>query len=165
MITLAFSALIAAHLLIPYALFRYLLGLFVPLRVFQGSKTEELTRAVVTLAFIFFIALLAVLYLPGSRSYPFAFSDNAEQRASDYITVTSGLYNEGLFKEYGHRFWEALWRTLKRQARLVVWYYALCAFFAIVFGWATSDTADSSIGGSTPNLQTFISSRMFHSGT
>jgi hypothetical protein len=136
-ITLAFSALIAAYLLIPNALFRFLLGRFAPVRLFQGTKTEELTRAVVTLAFIFAIALLAVWYVPGSKSYPFAFVDTPAQRTSDYMVVAGGLYNETMFKEYGRNFWEAFWRVLQRQGRTISWYYILCASFALVFGWAT----------------------------
>ena len=115
MIALAFSALIAVYLLIPNALFRYLFGRSVPVRVFQGSKTEELTRAVVTLAFIF-----------GLEGFERLFQSRA-----------SGFYNESMFKDYGNRFWEALSRTLERQGRLVFWYYVLCAFFATTFGWAS----------------------------
>jgi hypothetical protein len=136
-ITLAFSALAAAYLLIPNALFRFLLGRFVPVRVFQGTKTEELTRAVVTLAFIFCISLFAVWYTPGAKEHPFAFADTRHQRVSDYVTVASGLYSESMFKDYKQSFWEALWRVLERQGRMVFWYYVLCAFFAVLFGWAT----------------------------
>lgn len=137
MIALAFSALIALYLLIPHALFRYFLGWFVPMKAFQGPKTEELTRAVVTLTFIFVFALGAVWYVPESKSQPFAFADTPDQRVSDYVIVASGLYNESMFKEYGSRFWEALSRVFKRQGRMLFWYYLLCTFFAFLFGWAS----------------------------
>ncbi len=53
MIALAVSALITAYLLVPYALFRFIFGRFVPLRLFQERKTEDITRAVVTLAVVY----------------------------------------------------------------------------------------------------------------
>ncbi len=139
MIALAFSALIALYLLIPHALFRYFLGLFVPVKAFQGPKTEELTRAVVTLTFIFILALYAVWRIPGLKSHPFFFDDAPDKRVSDYVIVASSLYNETVFKEYGPRFWEALSRVFERQGRMLVWYYTLCTFFAVLFGWASKN--------------------------
>jgi hypothetical protein len=133
-IALVFSALIAVYLLIPNAWFRLLLGLFVPLRIFQESKIEDLTRAAVTLALIFVIALTAVWYVPGLKDHPLNFTDDAQLRASDYITVASGLYSEPIFKEYGPKFWNALWRTLKRQGRFACWYYVLVSLFAVADG-------------------------------
>jgi hypothetical protein len=136
-LTLAFSVLIAAYLLIPNALFRYFLGWFVPVKVFQGTKTEEFTRAVATLAFIFCVALFAVWYLPILKSHPFAFTDSPEQRVSDYTIVSSSLYSEAMFKEYGRTFWEAFWRVFERQGRTILWYYVLCVFFAFLSGWGS----------------------------
>jgi hypothetical protein len=136
-IALAFSALIAIYLLIPNALFRFFLNQFVPVKVFQGSRTEELTRAVVTLVFAFWLAILAVWYLPICRSYPFPFSDNPAQKSSDYIVIASGFYNEAMFKDYGHLFWEALGRTFRRQGRMVCWYYSFCVVFAVLYAWAS----------------------------
>jgi hypothetical protein len=138
-IALAFSALIALYLLIPHALFRYFLGLFVPVKAFQGPKTEELTRAVVTLTFIFILALCAVWYVPGSKSHPFFFADASDKRVSDYVIVAGGLSNESVFKEYGPRFWEDLSRVFERQGRMLVWYYILCTVFALLFGWASKN--------------------------
>jgi hypothetical protein len=129
LIALALSALLAVYLLIPNALFRFLLGSFVPVRVFQGVKAEEITRAVVTLIFLFGFAVLLVWYIPGSRSWPCGFSDTVEQKYADYTLVAGGLYSEAVFKESQQNFWSAFSRTLKRQARFVFWYY-LCVVLA-----------------------------------
>jgi hypothetical protein len=79
-IALAFSALITAYLLSPNALFRFVLGLFVPLRLFQERKTEDITRAVFTLTFVYLIALWAVWCWPVCKTHPFNFPDNASLR-------------------------------------------------------------------------------------
>lgn len=51
--------------------------------------------------------------------------------------VVSGLHSEPLFKEYGQGFWEALWRTFKRQGRVIFWYYVLVATVAFGLGVLT----------------------------
>jgi hypothetical protein len=136
-IALVVSALIAGYLLVPNALFRFVLGRFVPLRVFQDRKTEDLTRAVVTLAFIYVAALLTVWYVPGCNGHPFRFPDDASLRVSDYETVAGGLYSEELFRQHQASFWDAAWRSLERQGRLIFWYYCFVVVFAMLAGWAT----------------------------
>lgn len=131
---IAFSALIAAYLLIPYSIFRYFLGRVVPLKVFQESKTEEITRAVVTLFVLFSVAILIVRYVPFCKDYPWPFSDTPEQRASDYRIVLSSLHSEELFKDYGQKFWDAMARTLDRQFRVIAWYYLLVVGAALYAG-------------------------------
>lgn len=134
MIALAVSALITAYLLIPNALFRFVLGRFVPLRLFQERKTEDVTRAVFTLTFIYLAALWAVWCLPGAKAHPFDFPDNAALRTGDYQVVASSLYSEALFREYKGKFWDALDRTLERQGRFLSWYYAFVFLLALSSG-------------------------------
>jgi hypothetical protein len=133
-IALVFSALVAIYLLVPNALFRFCLGLFLPIRAFQGVKAEEITRAVVTLIVLFAVALSMVWYVPGCKSHPWEFPDTVQQRAADYAIVAGGLYSEALFKEYGQNFWPPFWRTLERQARFVVWYYLVVTLVAVGLG-------------------------------
>ncbi len=139
MIALVISSLIAVYLLIPNACFRFVLGLFVPLRVFQERKTEDLTRAVVTLGVVFFAALLAVWYIPGVDSHPLNFPDTTQLRSSDYRLVFSGLYSESSFRELGPRFWDSLSRTVDRQIRFICWYYLLVALWAALSGWLSTN--------------------------
>ena len=139
MIALVISSLIAAYLLVPNALFRFVLGLFVPLRVFQERKTEDLTRAVITLVVVFFAALVAVWYIPGVKHHPLNFSDTSQIRSSDYRLVFSSLYSESIFKESGPRFWESLSRAIDRQIRFAFWYYVLVAIWAGVSGWLSTN--------------------------
>lgn len=139
MIALVISVLVAAYLLIPNALFRFILGLFVPLRAFQERKTEDLTRAVVTLVIVFFVALFAVWHIPGVQSHPLDFPDTTQLRASDYRMVFGGLYSEASFRESGPRFWEALSRTVDRQIRFAVWYYLMVAAWAGISGWLSTN--------------------------
>jgi len=127
--------MVAAYLLVPNALFRFLLGWFVPLRAFQGTKTDEITRAVVTLFFIFWFSLLLVCWVPGFKSWPCPFFDTPQQRTSDYSIVASGLYSETMFKEFGQRFWDAFWRSLKRQGHFLCWYYVFVVFRAFSMGF------------------------------
>lgn len=134
MIALAVSALITAYLLVPYALFRFILGRFVPLRVFQERKTEDITRAIVTLAVVYGAALWAVWCWPGCKAHPFSFPDTASLRTTDYQTVASGLYSEAIFKEYRSEFWDALDRTLERQGRFLCWYYVFVLSLALASG-------------------------------
>jgi hypothetical protein len=134
-ITLTFSAFIAAYLLVPNALFRFLLGWFVPIRVFQSTRTEEITRAVVTLFFIFWFALLLVWYVPGFNAWPCPFSDNVRQRTSDYSIVASGLYSESMFQAYKQAFWDSFWRSLERQAHFLFWYYVFVIVAALLTGF------------------------------
>lgn len=134
MIALAFSALITAYLLIPNAIFRFVLGRFVPLRLFQERKTEDVTRAVFTLTFVYLAALWVVWFLPGPRSHPFNFPDNAALRAGDYEIVAGSLYSEAMFREYKGQFWSALDRSLERQGRLLCWYYAFVFLLALASG-------------------------------
>lgn len=137
MIALTFSALIAAYLLVPNALFRFLLGWFVPLKLFQGTRTDEITRAVATLFLIFWFALLLVWYAPGFRSWPGSFPDTPQLRASDYSIVAGGLYSESMFQDYGQNFWLAFWRCLDRQWHFIFWYYISVALAAILMGIAS----------------------------
>jgi hypothetical protein len=138
-IALLVSFLFAAYLLVPNGLFRFVLGLYVPLRVFQDRKTEDLTRAVVTLVAVFALALLAVWYIPGIKSYPFNFPDSGPLRVSDYRTVFGGLYSELIYKESGTQFWDALSRTVRRQARFITWYYLLVIAWAASSGWLSTN--------------------------
>lgn len=138
MIALLISFLIAAYLLVPNALFRFVLGLKVPVKFFQESKTEDLTRAVVTLGFVFVMALIAVWYVPFLKEHPFQFADTPQLRSSDYRVVASALYSEQAFREYGQKFWEALSRTSSRQGRFFCWYYILVVAVAWASGWAST---------------------------
>jgi hypothetical protein len=133
-IALTFSALITAYLLIPNAIFRFVLGRFVPLRLFQERKTEDVTRAVFTLTFVYLAALWAVWFWPVCNAHPFNFPDNASLRTADYHIVASSLYSEAMFKEYKGEFWNALDRTLERQGRLLCWYYAFVLLLAVSSG-------------------------------
>jgi hypothetical protein len=138
----AFSALIAAYLLVPHALFRFVLSFFLPVRAIEESKTEEITRAVATLLFFFILATVLVHWIPFFETYPWPFRDTPEIRKFDYVTVLNGLHSETLFKDYGQTFWNALFRTLQRQGRMLVWYYvvvgiaaALLGFLSKYYGW------------------------------
>jgi hypothetical protein len=133
-IALAASALLTAYLLIPNALFRFVLGRFVPLRLFQERKTEDVTRAVFTLAFVYLAALWVVWCWPGAKTHPFNFADNPDLKSRDYQIVASSLYSEATFKEYKGEFWNAFDRALERQGRFLTWYYAFVLLLAVSSG-------------------------------
>jgi hypothetical protein len=94
-----------------------------------------LTRAVVTLGFVFFAALLAVWYIPGIESHPLNFPDTPQLRSFDYRSVFGSFYSEAVFKEAGAKFWESLSRIIDRQIRFAFWYYLVITVWAGVCGW------------------------------
>lgn len=114
----------------------FLLGWFVPVKLFQGTRTEEITRAVVTLVIIFWVSLLLVWYVPGFKSWPGQIDYDPTLRTSDYSVVAGGLYSETMFKA-GQNFWYTFWRTLKRQWHFVFWYYVGVAAIALLAGFAS----------------------------
>ena len=86
MIALVASVLLALYFVIPSLLFRFIYRLFIPLRVIEGSKTGEATRAVINTIVPFVLALVLVWYIPAFDSFPVE-AAHPEFKIQDYKTI------------------------------------------------------------------------------
>ncbi len=139
MLAVAFSVLFTLYLLVPEAIFRTIFGFFIAPRNFVLTTTERAYRAVLVTLLPFSAALACSWYVPGVRDVPFPIKQNTVQlRRSDYKTVLAGMYSEAAFKESQKEFWPATTRCIRRQGRLVLWYYLLVTFESTALGWLAS---------------------------
>lgn len=137
MIALAASVVLALYIIIPGLLARFVYGLFIPLRVIASSKAVEATRSVVTALVPFLLALLVVWHIPFLNRFPVE-AAYPELKAQDYQLVASCIYSENIFVQKTQAFWQALDRTLPRQALFLFWYYLLTALMASALGYLTA---------------------------
>ena len=144
MIALLTSYFLVFYVLIPGILFRFVTSLFVPLKLFERTRTQEATFAVAVALIPFFFALFCVWNLPVSRHYPFpVFEGTAAQRQDDYRRVTSILTSNDASKYLtqstpapgNEANWNALNHVLRRQARFLTWYFLLIILEGCAFGY------------------------------
>ncbi len=138
MLALIASAAVLAYLLIPGALYRVIFSLFIPPRNFQRSRTDEIRYAVLAGWLPLLVALVLVFKVGWAGLHPFPFpGDTVFQRTSDYRTMFAGAYDAEIFRKDPAKFWQALDHVLRRQARVLVWYYAALGLEAVVLGAAS----------------------------
>ena len=141
MLALLTTYFIVAYILIPGILFRFPASLFVKLRLFQLTRTQEATFGVAVSLLPFLLALLAVWHAPLARTYPFSqpvgsFSDYKE----DYrrvMTLALSADPAALLQAPGSRqnaYSSALNSTEHRQLRFLCWYYFFTMFEGGLFG-------------------------------
>jgi len=141
-LAIAVSLLITFYLIIPETIFRSVFGSFVPTRSFVLTGAETVKRAVVVALLPFILALATCWYVPGPRNWPFGIEQNSvHARRSDYKIVTAAFYSDTEFAKSQVEFWPALTRSLRRQARLVSWYFVLVTVEAFLAGKLASDYA------------------------
>jgi hypothetical protein len=137
MLALIATGALVAYLLIPGALYRSLFSLFIPPRNFQRTRTDEIRFAVMAGFIPLGLALFLAFGVNWSSQHPFSFAgDTVAQRRADYRIVFGDAYSEDLFRRNPDRFWHALNHVLRRQARILSWYYMSLALEAIVLGAA-----------------------------
>ena len=137
MIALVASVILALYVIIPGLLSRFIYRLFIPLRVLAAGKTEEATRAVATAIVPFILALLVVWYVPGLNRIPIH-APHPEFKSQDYKLVASCLYSESIFTQNTTAFWQALNRTISRQALFIFWYYLLTLLITLGLGYLSA---------------------------
>jgi len=138
-LALALSVLLTAYLIIPEAIFRVIFGWFLPTKEFVLTRTDTAYRAVGISILPFILAMLVCWYAPGPQNWPFPVSRNTVQgRREDYKTVAAGLYSDAEFARSPATFWGAFTRSLRRQGRLISWYFLLVALEALLWGWLAS---------------------------
>src|ERR1700689_3883610 len=92
MIALVTTCFLIFYILVPGVLFRFLSSWFVPLKLFERTRTQEATFAVAVALLPFAIALFGVWNLPVMRHLPFPIAEGtAAERTADYQRVTAIL--------------------------------------------------------------------------
>lgn len=133
MLALLASLALIAYVLIPGTLYRTVFSFFIPARYFQRSRTDEIRFAVLASALPLFLALL----MASTVGHPFGFTDSVAQNRLDYRTVVADAYSEQLFHQDPSNFWQAFNRVMRRQARLLLWYYVWLVVEAALLGVAS----------------------------
>jgi hypothetical protein len=133
MLALLASFALIAYVLIPGTLYRTVFSFFIPPRYFQRTRTDEIRFAVLASALPFFFAILIASVI----RQPFGFPDSVSQNRLDYRTVVAGAYSEQLFHEDPSHFWQAFNRVVRRQGRLLAWYYLGLVVEATLLGMAS----------------------------
>jgi hypothetical protein len=154
MIALLTTYFLVFYVLIPGILFRFVTSFYVPLKLFERTRTQEATFAVAVAILPFLLALFAVWHLPISRHYPFTvYEGSAADRQADYRRVTAFLASNDVSKYLSQAApettdsksapaneanWIALSQVLHRQARFLAWYFLAVALEGCAFGFLAS---------------------------
>jgi hypothetical protein len=146
MIALVTTYFLVFYILIPGVLFRFLTSWFVPLKLFERTRTQEATFAVAVAILPFAFTLVGVWHLPVVRHDPFPVAEGtAAQLHQDYRRIAGLITSSDASKQLSlnpsagaptanDANWQALNRVLRRQARFLTWYFALIAAEGICFG-------------------------------
>ena len=151
MIALVTTYFLVFYILVPGILFRFLTSWFVPLKLFERTRTQEATFAVAVALLPFAIALFGVWNLPVMRHLPFPIAEGtAAERTQDYQRVTTILTASDASKlllsnppgnpagntadASNDANWRSLSRVIRRQARFLTWYFAFIALEGVCFG-------------------------------
>jgi hypothetical protein len=139
MITLYTTALIIAILFVPGVIFRGLFSIFLPLRKFQRTRTEEfLFAAKVSLA-PFTLTVLLALFLLFPVRFPIPLRDGSSVVAAAWETVVHSTVDENFAHAHFDAFLSANRQILIVTANLLLWYYAFLALEAALLGWFSSN--------------------------
>jgi hypothetical protein len=147
MIALVTTYFLVFYILVPGVLFRFLTSWFVPLKLFERTRTQEATFAVTVALLPFAIALFGVWNLPVMRHLPFPIAEGtATERTQDYQRVTTILTASDASKlllsnppgnataSANDANWRSLSQVIRRQARFLTWYFAFIALEGVCFG-------------------------------
>jgi hypothetical protein len=125
-IALIASALLGLYVFVPYILFHRLCSLFLRLKKFQRTKTDEIVFGVVVAGLPFLLTLFLFWHgLININLVPYPVQDTHEQRVSDYRMVAASVYSEPHFKEHEAETWTAAARVYERQIDFLTWNYIL----------------------------------------
>ena len=118
MIALVASGLLVLYLLTPGIIFRVVFSLYIPLKEFQRTKTQQLTFA----ALISLAPLLLAMKLIWVAE------------VGDLKIIFTGLYSAQWFTKHHQVFWEAATPTLNQLGYLLAVSYLLVIIEAIILG-------------------------------
>src|ERR1700722_1754784 len=134
MIALIASALLGLYIFAPYMVFHRVSSLFIRLKKFQRSKTDEVVVGVFVagLPFAITLALFWTGRIHGSM-VPFPIVDTHLQKVVDYHTVFTAAYSDHYFTDHQAETWDALKRVCKRQADFLIWNYSFLVLETVLF--------------------------------
>jgi hypothetical protein len=134
-LVVVFSLLLTLYLIIPESIFRTIFGWFIPAKSFVMTKAETAYKAIVIAFLPFVFALVGTWFFPIMKSFPFPVQGSTDElRRADYKIVAVGLYSDAQFEKVRSEFWPAFTRSSRRQARIILWYFAVVAFEAAIAG-------------------------------
>ena len=151
MIALITTYFLIFYILAPGALFRFFTSWFVPLKLFERTRTQEATFAVAVALLPFALALFGAWYLPVMNDHPFSKNGESDaDRREDYHRVAGILtssdasrllaVNPALMPPAANQDnWHALNRVLRRQVRFLTWYFLMTAGEGLLFGFLASN--------------------------
>ena len=153
MIALVTTFLLVFYILIPGVLFRFATSFSsVKLKSFQRTRTQEATFAVSVAIFPFVAALFGVWFLPVMRHQPFPIHEAANpERRQDYRRVGEMLLTSDFSKLAGcnaspcptaDAYWSSLDHVLRRQGRLLTWFFLTTFAEGLAFGLFASKYGD-----------------------
>ncbi len=126
MLALSASLLLVLYLIVPGAVFHTILDYSLPLRQFQGTRTEEVRRSV----------LISVLpFLAAGLASWFVFFSNSPASYRLVIDVLAGWTDNTYFLAHRDRFYSALTGIAGKHARLLAVVYFLTVTEAIILVW------------------------------
>jgi len=148
MIALVTTYFLIFYILVPGVLFRFLTSWFVPLKLFERTRTQEATFAVAVALLPFAFALFGVWNLPVMKHLPFPIVEGtASERRQDYHRVATLLASSDASRlllsnppaaqsspQANDANWRSLNRVLRRQARFLAWYFAMIGLEGVCFG-------------------------------
>jgi hypothetical protein len=162
MIALITTYFLIFYILVPGALFRFFTSWFVPLKLFERTRTQEATFAVAVALLPFALALFGVWYLPVMKDRPFSVGgESYSDRRQDYHRVVGILTSSDASRlltgnplstspASNQDNWHSLNRVLRRQARFLAWYFLITACEGLLFGFLAGRYGDwKIIEGST----------------
>lgn len=117
MIALIASALLGLYIFFPYIFFQRLSALFIRLKKFQRTKTEEIVAGVFVAGLPF--AVTFFLFWAGWIGG----IDSHAQTVADYHVVFDAAYSDHYLADHEQASWDAVARVYHRQANFLAWNY------------------------------------------
>jgi hypothetical protein len=149
LIALLTTYFILAYVLIPGVLFRVFAGLRVTLRLFQLTKTQEITLGVLVSLFPLCAANICVWKVPIVEHYPFSYTfGGVDEYKQDYrlgLSLAVASDPEKLLdptNEHKSVFEQAITRIWHRQLRFLCWYFIFSVAEGFLFGFLASKYGD-----------------------
>jgi hypothetical protein len=153
MIALVTTYFLVFYILIPGIWFRFITSWFVPLKLFERTRSQEATFAVAVALLPFAFALYGVWSVPGMKQHPFPVNETVSERILDYQRVATLLASSDASRiligntapvpaAVSEAYWRSLNQVLRRQARFLTWYFLFTAGEALLFGFFASKYGD-----------------------
>lgn len=120
--------------LFPTFFFHRFSSLFVRLKKFQRTKTEEIVAGIIVAGLPFAATLLLFsLGWIGGCCVPYPLADSRDSKVSDYRVVFDAAYTDRYFTDHEPAVWDALDRVYQRQVDFLSWNYTFLFFETLAF--------------------------------